>query len=242
MRTTSRNQQGRRLSTRCHPTQLDAASQVRSIANAVVRKAQLELRPYKEQHQKVTQTLRSLAKDQSVIITRPDKGRGVVLMDRTEYNLKMESILRDESTFKALDHDPTILSENRLIRTLLRLQKRSFITRDKCNMARQVGSRAARLYGLPKLHKPDAPLRPVMSATKTVGHGLGKMLTYRLSELRQSPHAIKDSFDFVKKVRGSTNTDKMMVSFDVTSLFTNVPLTYTIDYILNKMHPASRNN
>ena len=94
------------------------------------------------------------------------------------------------------------------------------------------------VFLLPKLHKPNAPLRPVMSAAKTVGYGLGNMLTYRLSGLRHSPHAIKDSFDFVKKIRGSTNTDKMMLSFDVTSLFTNVLLTYTIDYILNEMYPA----
>ena len=29
-----------------------------------------------------------------------------------------------------------------------------------------------------------------------------------------------------------------MVSFDVTSLFTNVPLTFTIDYILDQMYPT----
>jgi hypothetical protein len=44
-------------------------------------------------------------------------------------------------------------------------------------MARPVGSRAAGLDGLSKLHKPNHSLRSVMYATRTVAYGLGKMLT-----------------------------------------------------------------
>ena len=74
------------------------------------------------------------------------------------------------------------------------------ITTDEYNLERPAGSRAARLYGLPKLHKPkeNYPLRPVMSGKKTVGYGLGKMLTYRLSHLRKSPYVIKDTRLFEK--------------------------------------------
>ncbi|CAF4832241.1 unnamed protein product, partial [Rotaria sp. Silwood2] len=54
-----------------------------------------------------------------------------------------------------------------------------FITNEECNMAKPIGSRPARLCGLRKLHKSkeNYTLRPVMSAIKTVGYGLGKMLT-----------------------------------------------------------------
>jgi hypothetical protein len=121
------------------------------------------------------------------------------------------------------------------------LKKEGFISNDEYNLARPVGSRAARLYGLPKLHKPEQnyPLRPVMSGIKTVGYGLGKMLTYRLSHLRKSSYVIKDTFDFLKKIKLLKNVDKIMVSFDVVSLFTNVSLTFTINYILDQMYPAS---
>jgi hypothetical protein len=82
-------------------------------------------------------------------------------------------------------------------------------------MARLVGSRAAHLYGLSRLHKPNHQLQPVMPATKTVNYGLGKRST-----------------------NDSTQTDKMMLSFDVTSLYINVPLAFTIDYILDRMYPT----
>lgn len=222
--------------------QLNAASRFRSTANSVQRTAQIELKELGQQHRTDNQVLRSLANDQSIVITRPDKGRGVVIMNKSEYIQKMQTILNDDTTFHIIDHDPTIANENRLIRTLLRLKKEGFITEGEYHLARPTGSRAARLYGLPKLHKPNCPLRPVMSATKTVGYGLGKMLTSRLSQLRTSPYTIKDSFDFVNKIRTSANVDKTMVSFDVTSLFTNVPLTYTITYILDRMYPVCQVN
>ncbi|CAM4982194.1 unnamed protein product [Rotaria socialis] len=97
----------------------------------------------------------------------------------------MEELLGDNTKFKLVDNDPTITNEDQLIRLLSRLKKDNFITEAEYKVAKPSGSRLARLYGLPKLHKENCPLRPVMSAIKTVNYGLGKMLTSRLSHLRQ---------------------------------------------------------
>ena len=172
------------------------------------------------------------------MISKPDKGRGVVVMDRADYLRKMYTITDDPSTFRAIDTDTTMKNEDRLTRILGDLKREEFISEGEYSLARPVGAMPARLYGLPKLHKKDTPLRSVMSATKTVGYGLGKVLTRRLNHLRQSPYLVKDSFDFVEKIKKSTNADKTMVSFDVKSLFTNVPLTYTINLILDRMYPT----
>lgn len=51
------------------------------------------------------------------------------------------------------------------------------------------------MYGLLKLYKPNYPLRPLMSATKTVGYCLGKLLTNRRSHLRHTASTVKNSFD-----------------------------------------------
>ncbi|CAF1498778.1 unnamed protein product [Rotaria sordida] len=85
------------------------------------------------------------------------------------------------------------------------LLKEGFITNEEYNLAKPIGSRPARLCGLPKLHKPNEnyPLCPVMSAIKTVGYGLGRMLKNGLSHLRTSPYVIKDSFDFLNKIKSS---------------------------------------
>jgi hypothetical protein len=80
-----------------------------------------------------------------------------------------------------------------------------------------------------------------MSATKTVAYGLGKLLSNRLCDLRKSPYVVKDSSDFVKKIKSSKNTNKLMVLFDVVSLFTKIPLHYTIKLILDEMYPECDN-
>jgi hypothetical protein len=77
-----------------------------------------------------------------------------------------------------------------------------------------------------------------MPATKTVNYGLGKRSTNESSLLCNSTHIIKDSFDFVRKFQQPTETDMMMVSFDVTSLYINVLLTFTIAYIFHRMYPT----
>jgi hypothetical protein len=221
-------------------SQLSAASELRETANSFRKFAQSELKKIGTEHRKTFSTLRSLAKNKSIIITRPDKGRGVVVMDRADYIQKMNTILDDRSAFALINHDPTLDNENELTRFLLVLRKEGFISDQEYKLACPTGSRPARIYGVPKLHKKEEnyPLRPVMSATKTVAYGLGKMLAYRLNTLRTSPYMIKDRSDFVRKISKSKHVDKKMISFDVTSLFTKVPLTYTIDLILDRMFPT----
>ena len=48
-------------------------------------------------------------------------------------------------------------------------------------------------------------------------------------------YALKDSFDFVNRLRGLCLQNAYMLSFDVDALFTNVPLLETIDLILERI-------
>ncbi|CAF2901035.1 unnamed protein product, partial [Rotaria sp. Silwood2] len=128
----------------------------------------------------------------------------------------METLLEDESKFKRIYKNSIITNEDRVNCLLSRLLKEGFITNEEYHMAKPIGSRPARLYDLPKLHKPkeNYPLRPVTSAIKTVGYGLRKMLRNRLKHLRTSPYVIENSFDFLNKIKSSKNMDKILASFD----------------------------
>ena len=55
------------------------------------------------------------------MIVKPDKGNGVVILDKDDYNKKMEAILEDETKFQRLDEDPvklTLQRENKVKRFL----------------------------------------------------------------------------------------------------------------------------
>ncbi|CAF1171249.1 unnamed protein product [Didymodactylos carnosus] len=188
--------------------------------------------------------LKTLANDHTIVITKPDKSKGVVTMDKVDYINKMNDILSDSTKFKKLDHDPTIQKEDTLTRYLLKLHKEGLISESDYKAARLCGSRPARLYGLPKTHKPNLPLRPIMSFIKTFNYKLSKWLAELLQPLRKSSCTIKDTFDFIKltKTYNTQYSEKQMVSFDIQNLYTQIPIAQTIQIILNKMYPHITQN
>ena len=61
-------------------------------------------------------TRNDLKNDSSIIITKPDKGNGVVILNKDDYNRKMDEILSDNSKFELLDEDPIKVTLQRELR------------------------------------------------------------------------------------------------------------------------------
>ena len=55
--------------------------------------------------------LRNLRKNKDIAIRKPDKGNGVVILDRKIYNNAIEEIISDTSNFKKLNEDPILKYE-----------------------------------------------------------------------------------------------------------------------------------
>ena len=90
------------------------------------------------------------------------------------------------------------------------------------------GSRYSVLYGLPKIHKNDAPVRSLISAIGTYNYKLAKYMVEILSPLINSRYILKETFDFVNKISAlNLNINKYIISYDVVSLFTNIPTVET---------------
>ena len=49
--------------------------------------------------------LKSLKEDESITITKPDKGRGVVIMNNEDYHNKLQTIVNDTTKFKQITTD-----------------------------------------------------------------------------------------------------------------------------------------
>ena len=100
------------------------------------------------------------------------------------------------------------------------------------------GSQPARFYGMPKLHKPRGineppPFRPIVSSVGTYNYNLAKYLCPILNPVIPDTYIIKDSFSFVNEFHNLKFGDKFLVSFDVESLFTNIPLNETINIAID---------
>ena len=83
-----------------------------------------------------------------------------------------------------------------------------------------------KFYGLPKIHKPDTPLRPIVSSCGSVTYGVAKELVKILKPLvGKSPHHINSTQDFVEQVKHITQVPgECLSSYDVSALFTSVPI------------------
>ena len=71
---------------------------------------------------------------------RSSNGCGVVVMNKSDYVEKTESILQDQSGYRLIHHSSTLRGEDGLICLLLKMSKEGFITNDEYNLARPVGS------------------------------------------------------------------------------------------------------
>ena len=55
--------------------------------------------------------LRNLRKNKGIVITKPNKGKGVVILDRKLYNNAIGEIISDTYKFGKLNEDPTLKRE-----------------------------------------------------------------------------------------------------------------------------------
>ena len=76
-------------------------------------------------------------------------------------------------------------------------------------------------------------LRPIVSSIVTLNYDLARFLCDLLSPVVRDDYSRKDTFSLVSQIKNENLSGKWLVSCDVTSLFTNIPLPETIDIAIN---------
>jgi hypothetical protein len=135
----------------------------------------------------------------------------------------MISTLLEAKAHEKLEKDP---SDSIKCKTGLLLKKSPF-AEEVCQQLWPQDSRPLRLYGLLKIHKPDVPLRCIVSIIGPPMYRLAQHLEGLLSYLTgHFPHHVKISTEFV--ILGSLRVDTrdIMVSF-----FTRVSINETMDLL-----------
>ena len=96
----------------------------------------------------------------------------------------------------------------------------------------------ARIYGAPKMHKfsssdSSPKLRRIVSSIGTFYYNLARFLCDLLSPLVPKYYSCKDTFSFISQINNVNLSKTFLVSYEVTSRFTNIPLQETIDIAIN---------
>nr|VZI51016.1 unnamed protein product [Spirometra erinaceieuropaei] len=127
--------------------------------------------------------LKEIRADNDLVIVPADKGRSTVVLGRTNYNQKAKSLLEDRQSYVPCESNPIKTLTREINATLLAMENSGAISPiDRCKVrARETA--LALFYGLPKVHKEGAPLRPIVSLKGTPTYGLAKCLFRRLKFL-----------------------------------------------------------
>ena len=162
------------------------------------------------------QAIRELRKDKTRVVLTADKGVSMVVMDKDDYNSKSEELLHT-STYQILRTDPTNKHKNKLISLLKTIKAEGGIGETTYKKLYPSGATTPTYYGLPKVHKEDTPLRPIVSSIGSATYETAKELSRILRPLvGKSTHHVRNNQDFIQSIQDITiEEEDCMMSFDV---------------------------
>ena len=158
----------------------------------------------------------------------------MIILDGKLYDNAIQKIISNKSKFQKLNEDPTLKSEASLQASL-----NSFLTKmDMINCILLVLLLLVCIYGTPKMQKFSASdtfskLSLIASSVGTFNYDLACFCCDFLSPEVPDDYFYKNTFSFVSQIRNTVLSCKFLVFYDVTGLFTNIPLQENIDIAIN---------
>ena len=172
------------------------------------------------------QALRNLRSRQDIIIKPADKGSSVVIMSRDDYISEGVRQLSNQSTYQKLNEDPTQKHLEKVRESVEDLEEENDV---KKHMVPKTAN-CPNLYFLPKIHKPNNPGRPIVSGCSCPTAQISKYLDHHLRPfVAKLPSYTQDTTHFLNHMEHFNSdlcplsTRTILVTADVTSLYTNIP-------------------
>lgn len=182
-------------------------------------------------------TNKFLNDNKGIIVSTADKGGKSILMDYSQYHNKMRTFIKDciidRIFFPVYDHPLVVRIYVESKYEELRNAINPFLIRDKCSNRESLCYPLpfepfiiSRIYGHLKIHKPKAPIRPIISSIDVIGKNLSSWILNKLKFIakRFSIHNVINSHDLYKKINHLLiSKNHALVTWDYDSMFTNIP-------------------
>ena len=171
---------------------------------------------------------------------KADKGNTVVIINNEEYKQKTYEFINNND-IKELEQDPTFTYKteiNQAINSSINLLDDS--TRRR---AKQINPQAPQFNGLPKIHKQDIPIRPVINFKTSPGYKTAKILERIIKNNinLNNNHSVKNNIAFIDKTKNiDISNNYKLASFDIVNMYTNIPVDETITILKNNLKSNNR--
>ena len=167
-----------------------------------------------------------------------------MILDSEDYYRKLDQIVGDESKFTVIEPNPQkphpVLQKQNSVIYYINTYLKDYIDEEIVGNITPSGAQPGKLYGMCKVHKAGYPLRPVISMINTPEYKLAKFLDEYIKPNIPISLSCNSTDIFLENLKSFTLTPNMkVVSFDVVSLYTNIPLLETINIIADVLYSVN---
>ena len=218
----------------CQSLDTSTAEELRSEVYRVLRKPH-QPKPNLKKEEMIA--MKQLKSDKSQMVLTADKGVALVVIDTVDYIRKAKEVLEDTNTCRVIHTDPTSRLKNRLISILRRTKAATGMQDNIYKKMYPTGVSPPKFYGLPKIHKKNIPLRPIVSSIGAVAYGVTKVLAEIIKPLMGcSQHHVHNSQQFAEEMKEmKLEKGECITSYDVIALFTSIPIPYALEVMKKKL-------
>jgi hypothetical protein len=193
--------------------------------------------------------LKTLTNDDNLAVLKYDKGNGVCIMNKEDYLSKLDVIVDDETKFVRVQRSkrknalPPLTKRQDEIKTAIKEHLAKHVSESTTKWLKPSGTNTGKLYGTCKVHKPGFPVRPIVSMVNTPVYNLAKYLDNIIKPSIPDKFSINSNTEFLERLKGFRHkTSDFCISFDVVSLFTNIPLNQTIGIVADYLYAETNTN
>ena len=189
--------------------------------------------------------LKQLFKNKNLCVRSEDKDYCVIIMNKQHYIQKLEAMLNEG--IKRRTYERSADTKKQDLETFQSFLYQNFKNHPNYDKMRPKSNQLARLYAIAKTCKfndldeitvEKLKFRPIVDQTGTATYDAVNVIGEYLKPLTFNEYKINDCLKFPDMIKALPLLQKNVeyVSYDVDSLFTNIPLKETIDYIIHKIY------
>lgn len=179
--------------------------------------------------------IKSLRNNKDIVIKKGDKGAGIVIMDSSDYVTKINLMLSDKEVYTKINNNITTKIKTEADKLILDLKFYNHINHKQSTNLLNLIPNCPKFYGVPKIHKPNCPLRPIVSQINGPTSNIHKLIDKYLTTAEKNiPFLLQDTTSFLTLLHNKQHLltpNSILVTLDVTSLYTNIPHNEGIEYV-----------
>jgi hypothetical protein len=191
-------------------------------------------------HNITDQTSHNLSTNHDITIKRADKGGSVVIMDTTDYIHKVQTLLSDTATYEPQTADHTKHTLDKVESFIIQITGKNLISHKLSHyLTPHRPTRTPVIYILPKIHKPNNPPRPIISACQSPTSNLAAYFIPLLQPIINLHDTyLKDTKHLLQILHSHPKLSKNTILFtaDISSLYTNIPHDECINDIITTIN------